>query len=139
MEKLTVGEIMSKLDPLKEYEDRQEFNSGGEKTVRRVFYSDNLLITTYSANDKVITALWELYKILNASAGNLIKSFRLEGAVVIACHRYKSSTEETTYRLLLEELTRIATFLYKEIDDTGTIERYIKNYLNLCLMYEKDR
>ena len=56
MEKLTVGEIMSKLDPLKEYEDRQEFNSGGEKTVRRVFYSDNLLITTYSSNDKVITA-----------------------------------------------------------------------------------
>jgi len=68
MEEISDAEIMSQLDPLKECENKYSFSTNvGDKqisTTRRAFYTDTLYITTYTAEEEVINALWEVYNMM---------------------------------------------------------------------------
>ena len=145
MEEISEADVMSQLDPLKECEDKFDFNTViGDKqisTTRRSFYTDSLYITTYTADNDVLSALWEVYNVLNRACGNLIKSFVVGNALFVVYPRYEDDKfEDATYSVMIEELVRVAAFFCKEFGVDDMSEEYVKRYVSLCVSYDrKDR
>lgn len=141
MEEISDAEIMSQLDPLKECENKYSFSTNvGDKqisTTRRAFYTDTLYITTYTAEEEVINALWEVYNVLNNAAPNLIKSFIVGSALFVAWPKYDDRFEDAAYSTMIEELVRVSAFFCKEfgVDDATT--DYVKRYVELCVAYDR--
>ena len=130
MENMSETDILSKLDPLKEYEAKydldSETDSGAVHTTRRVFYTDELYITTYTTEGNLLESLWDVYYVLTQGAGKLVKAFRKGDAIFVAWPKPEDKFEDATYTVLIEELIRVAAFFVKEFPTEEAIE-YLKN------------
>ena len=135
-------EILGQLDPLKEYD---QLNSrvdplSGNTIYRRLYYSDDFYISTYaSEGDLNVEAIWDIYNIMNNSAGNYLKAFKKDSnTIVVAWHRYEDKFEDAQYTLLIEELTRITAFFVKEFGANSTAAEYLKGYIDMCVLDGED-
>lgn len=134
--------ILSRLDPLKEYEGlgTRTDPMTGKEIFRRSYYSDDLYISTYASDSKdAIDAIWEVFDTLNKGATEYIKSFKKdERTIVIAWPRYEDKFEDATYTTMIEEITRIVAFFIKEFGSDGMVDRYIRDYINMCVANGED-
>ena len=135
-------EILGQLDPLNEYD---QLNTrvdpiSGSTIYRRSYYSDDFYISTYaSEGDLNVEAIWDIYNIMNNSAGNYLKAFKKDSnTIVVAWHRYEDKFEDAQYTLLIEELTRITAFFVKEFGASPTAAEYLKSYIDMCVLDGED-
>ena len=130
MEGMSETDILSKLDPLKEYESKYEMNSRGSSgeihTTRRIFYTDELYITTYTSEKEMIDSLWEVYDVLTHGAPKLVKAFKKGDAIFVAYPKL----------VLIDELVRITAFFIKHFDREKAIE-FVEEYIDLCVAWKE--
>lgn len=141
MKEISEADILSSLDPLKEYEPKYELDSttsSGDEihTTRRIFYTDKLYITTYTTENVMLENMWEVYSTLSTAAPELIKVFKKGDAIFVAYPKYEDKFEDATYTVLIEELTRVAAFFCRSFDKEDAIN-YIKEYIDLCVAWNK--
>ena len=142
MKEVSEFDILSKLDPLKEYEPKYDLTVGREggniSSTRRMFYTDDLYITIYTSPDSVVTeSLWELYQILNKAAGDIIKAFRKDNAIFVSWPRFEDKFDDATYTLMVEELARVSSFLLKELGTDEEVEKMVSNYIEMCISWKE--
>jgi len=140
MEGMSETDILSKLDPLKEYESKYEMNSRGSSgeihTTRRIFYTDELYITTYTSEKEMIDSLWEVYDVLTHGAPKLVKAFRKGDAIFVAYPKLEDKFEDATYTVLIDELVRVTAFFIKHFDREKAIE-FVEDYIDLCVAWKE--
>jgi hypothetical protein len=140
MRGISETDILSSLDPLKEYESKYELDSSTEAgdvhTTRRVFYTDKLYIVTYTTEKVILQNLWEVYDTLTMAAPDIIKAFRKGDAVFVSYPKFEDKFEDATYSVLIDELVRVTAFFCREFDKETAVN-YVKDYVDLCVAWNK--
>ena len=135
MRGMSETDILSKLDPLNEYEPKYEMDSdSGVHTTRRVFCTDNLYITTYTSEDGMLNSLMDVYEAASTGAPDLIKAFRKGNAIFVAYQKLEDKFEDATYTVMIEELIRVTAFFVRKFG-VDTASDYVREYVDLCVAW----
>jgi len=143
MNEFSEVDILSRLDPLKESEDKFDFTTtiGDEEVsaTRRSFYSEDLYISTYTSESSgVLDSLWDVYNAINMGAPEVLRAFKKGNAIFVAWPRFEDDKfDDSAYTIFIEELIRVSALFIREFGSAEIASKYIQSYVDLCVAWKK--